>query len=279
MRWRCPPASGERPEGRDNLLALLRYRFLFEQMVRRELRQKYKGSVLGVLWYFVNPLALMGAYGLVFSILLRVARVPDYPLFLITGLIVWVFFSQALLAAAPSLVQNAPLVRKVRFPREAIPASSAVVQLATFAVMLGLLAPVELAVRGTLDASLLLLPVVVALLFCFALGVALAVSVLHAHYRDVEPVLAAALLPWFFVTPIFLRVDDLPGVRDRAWLGDLLKWGNPIAPFVDSTRELLYSGTAPSLGQLGYLAGVGLGALGLGLLVFRKLERDLAVIL
>jgi lipopolysaccharide transport system permease protein len=258
---------------------VLHYRFLFEQMVRRELRQKYKGSALGVLWYLVNPLVLMGAYGLVFSILLKVATVKDYALFLIAGLIVWVFFSQALLAAAPSLVENAPLVRKVRFPRETIPASTAVVQLATFLVMLVLLVPVELIVRGSLDVSLLLLPLVVALLFCFVLGLSLAASVLHAHYRDVEPILAAALLPWFFVTPIFLRVDDIPGVADRAWLGDLLQWANPIAPFVDAVRELLYSGAAPSIGTLGYLVGVGLGALALGLLVFRRLERDLAVIL
>jgi lipopolysaccharide transport system permease protein len=258
---------------------VLRYRFLFEQMVRRELRQKYKGSVLGVLWYLVNPLILMGAYGLVFSVLLKVANVDDYPLFLIAGLIVWVFFSQALLAAAPSLVENAGLVRKVRFPRETIPGSTAVVQLATFGVMLALLLPVELIVRGSLDVSLLLLPLVVALLFCFVLGLSLAVSVLHAHFRDVQPVLAALLLPWFFVTPIFLRVDDLPGVSDRAWLGDLLQWANPIAPFVDSVRELVYSGAAPSAGQLAYLAGVGLGALTLGLLVFRRMERDLAVIL
>jgi ABC-type polysaccharide/polyol phosphate export permease len=262
-----------------NPLGLLRYRFLFEQMVRRELRQKYKGSALGVLWYLVNPLVLMGAYGLVFSVLLKVATVEDYALFLIAGLIVWVFFSQALLAAAPSLVENAPLVRKVRFPREAIPASTAVVQLATFAVMLILLVPVELIVRGSLDPALLLLPLVVVLLFCLVLGLSLAVSVLHAHYRDVEPVLAAALLPWFFITPIFLRVQDLPGVSDRAWLADLLNWANPIAPFVDSVREILYSGAAPSVGQMAYLVGVGLGALGLGLLVFRRMQRDLAVIL
>ena len=258
---------------------MLRYRFLFGQMVRRELRQKYKGSALGVLWYLVNPLVLMGAYGLVFSVLLQVAQVEHYALFLIAGLIVWVFFSQALLAAAPSLVDNAPLVRKVRFPRETIPASTAVVQLATFTVMLVVLVPVELIVRGSLDPSLLLLPLVVVLLFCFVLGLSLMVSVLQAHYRDVEPVLAAALLPWFFITPIFLRVEDLPGIGDRQWLGDLLQWGNPIAPFVDSVRELLYSGAAPSLGQLAYLAGVGIGALALGLFVFRRMERDLAVIL
>jgi lipopolysaccharide transport system permease protein len=257
---------------------VLRYRFLFEQMVRRELRQKYKGSVLGVLWYLINPVVLMGAYALVFSVLLKVATIPDYPLFLIAGMIVWVFFSQALIAAAPSLVENAPLVRKVRFPREAIPASAAAVQLATFLVMVVLLLPVELILRGSADPALLLLPLVIALLFCFVLGLSLGLSVLHAHYRDVEPVLTAALLPWFFVTPIFLPVEEIPGVANREWLGDLLQWANPIAPFVDVTRELLYAGTAPSAGALLYLTGAAAIALLLGLLAFRRLGGDLAVV-
>ena len=256
-----------------------RYGFLFEQMVRRELRQKYKGSVLGVFWYLINPVVLMGAYALVFSVLLKVANIADYPLFLIAGLIVWVFFSQALLAAAPCLVESAPLVRKVRFPREAIPASAVVVQLATFLVMLLLLLPVELLIRDSADPALLLLPVIVLLLLGFVLGLSLGVAVLHAHYRDVEPVLAAALLPWFFVTPIFLRVEDLPGIEDRAWLGDLLEWANPVAPFVDAVREILYAGVAPSGGHMAYLAGVAVLALAFGVLAFRRLGRDLAVIL
>ncbi len=258
---------------------MLRYRFLFEQMVRRELRQKYKGSALGVLWYLINPLVLMGAYALVFSVLLRVADIPDYPLFLLVGLIVWVFFSQALLAAAPSLVQSGALVRKVRFPREAIPASVATVQMITFLVMLTIATVVALAVRGTFEPALLLLVPIVVLLFCFVLGLSLAVSVLHAHYRDVEPVLAAALLPWFFVTPIFLRVEDLPGVDDRAWLGYLLQWANPIAPFVDAVRQVLYAGTSPGAGHMLYIAAAGVLALGSGLLLFRRMERDLAVML
>jgi len=258
---------------------VLRYRFLFEQLVRRELRQKYKGSVLGVTWYFVNPLVLMGAYALVFSVLLKVVNIPDYPLFLIAGLIVWVFFAQTLLAAVSSLVANAALVRKVRFPREAIPAAAATVQLGTFLVMVLMVLPVALIVRESASPELLLVPVVAVFLYALALGFSLAVSALHAHFRDVEPVLTAALLPWFFLTPIFLRVEDFPGVQDHAWVGDLLEWANPIAPFVDALRELIYAGTAPPLGQFAYLAGVGLGALGLGLLVFRRLERDLAVVL
>jgi ABC-type polysaccharide/polyol phosphate export permease len=257
----------------------MRYRFLFEQMVRRELRQKYKGSALGVLWYLVNPLVLMGAYALVFSVLLKVANQPHYPLFLLVGLIVWVFFSQALLSAAPSLVVNAPLVRKVRFPRETIPASVATVQLATFLVMLAVVAPLSIAVRGGLDVSLLLLPPIVALLFCLVLGLSMAVAVLHAHFRDVEPVLATALLPWFFLTPIFLPIHSMPGIADHAWVGDVLRWGNPISPFIEATRDVLYSGAAPSGGILLYVLVAGLAGLGLGTLLFRRLQRDLAVIL
>jgi ABC-type polysaccharide/polyol phosphate export permease len=256
----------------------VRYGFLFEQMVRRELRQKYKGSTLGVLWYLINPLVLMGAYALVFKVLLRVADQPDYPLFLIAGLVVWVFFSQALLAAAPSLVVNAPLIRKVRFPRETIPASVAAVQAVTFVVMLAILVPVTLIVRGNLDVSLLLLPLVALATFCLVLGFSLGVSILHAHYRDVEPVLAAALLPWFFLTPIFVRADAFPGAESHRWVVDVLKWANPVAPFVDALRQIVYAGTAPGVGELGYVVGVGLGALALGVFAFRHMERDLAVI-
>jgi lipopolysaccharide transport system permease protein len=258
---------------------VLRHRFLFEQMVRRELRQKYKGSALGVAWYLINPLVLMGAYALVFKVLLDVADIPDYPVFLLAGLIVWVFFSQSLLAAAPSLVLNAPLVRKVRFPRETIPASVATVQLVTFLAMLLLLLPVALIVRDSFDPALLLLPVVIAFLFCLVLGLSMLVAILHAHFRDVEPVLAAGLLPWFFLTPLFLPVDDLPGIREHQLIGDLLEWANPIAPFVESVRTILWRGEVPGAGHLVYVAAAGVIALAFGAFVFRRMERDLAVVL
>jgi len=127
----------------------VRYRYLLEQMVRRELRQKYKGSALGVVWYLVNPLVLMAAYAVMFGVLLDAVQIADYPLFLIVGLIVWVFFSQSLLSAATSLLEQASLVGKVRFPRETIPASVVAVQLVTFGVLLALVAPSWFAARWT----------------------------------------------------------------------------------------------------------------------------------
>src|SRR5205085_7508885 len=117
-RRRQPRRSGLSLSLGDTERPMRRYRFLFEQLVRRELRQKYQGSALGLAWYLVNPLVLMGAYYLLFGVIFRQTKVPDYPLFLIVGLVVWLFFSQSLLSAASSLLDQGSLIRKARFPRE-----------------------------------------------------------------------------------------------------------------------------------------------------------------
>jgi ABC-type polysaccharide/polyol phosphate export permease len=257
-----------------------RYRYLFEQMVRRELRQKYKGSALGVLWYLVNPLVIMGAYTLMFGVILGAADgIKDYPLFLLVGIVIWTFFSGSLLAAAPSLLDQSALIRKVRFPREAIPASVVTVQFVTFLAILVLLTPVTLAIRGSLSWALLLLPVVLVALYAFALGGALIVSVLQAYFRDVLPILGAALLPWFFITPIFYSPSQTPGVADHPWIGDLLTWANPVAPFIQAARDILYSGVAPGLDTLGYVIAAGAIALFAGRALFQRMQAELAVVL
>ena len=255
------------------------YRYLYEQMVRRELRQKYKGSALGVLYYLVNPLVLTGAYALMFTYVLPYGRVDDYPLFLLIGIAVWLFFSQSLLAAAGSLIDQSALVRKVRFPREIIPAAVVSVQFVIFGVLVALLVPVAVAVRGTLEPALLLLPVVLALLGAFVLGLAFAVAILHAYFRDVAPILSAVLLPWFFVTPIFFRPTDFPGLDERPWLGDLLRWANPVAPFIEAVRDVLYDGRLPGAGTLLYVVAATVLALAVGRTLFRRMEGELAVVL
>ena len=255
------------------------YRYLYEQMVRRELRQKYKGSALGVLYYLINPLVLMVAYAVMTRYVLRFDAIEDYPLFLLIGIGTWLFFSQSLLAASSSLLDQSALVRKVRFPREIIPAAVVSVQFVIFGVLIALLTPIAVAVRGTLEPALLLLPVVLVLLGAFALGLALAVSVLHAYYRDVAPILSAALLPWFFVSPIFFRTTDFPGLDERPWLGDLLRWGNPVAPFIESVRAVLYDGRAPGLDTLAYVVVATGLALVVGRALFRRMEGELAVVL
>lgn len=257
---------------------VLRYRYLFGQMVRRELRQRYRGSVLGVLWYVVNPLVLMAAYWLMFGKLLPGVSEEDYPLFLMVGLFVWLFFSQSLLGASAAFLNHSSLIGKVSFPRQTIPAAVVTVQLFTFGGLLLLLTPLVVAVRGSFDPALLLLPLIVLCLFVFVLGLALMVSVLHAHYRDIEPILSAVLLPWFFLSPIFFRPERLPGVVGHEWARILLTWVNPVAPFITATRTVLYSGASPTWKTLLYVFLAATLTFLCGHLLFLRMQRELAVV-
>jgi homopolymeric O-antigen transport system permease protein len=277
-----PPGDQASPEagvrrvsrGAAATIGALRYRFLFEQMVRRELRRKYQGSALGVAWYVVNPLVLMGAYYLMFGIVFKVAEHEDYPLFLMVGLVVWVFFSQSLLSAAPALLDQGSLIRKARFPRETIPAAVVTVQAVTFLAVLAVVALVTFALRGA-GASVVLAPLLIAALFAFVLGLSLVVSVLHAYFRDVAPILAAVLLPWFFVSPIFFTPDDITN-NDAARAA--LEWLNPVAPFITSIRDVIWGGVWPSAPTVLYVAAAGALALAGGAALFRRMEAELAVV-
>ena len=120
-------------------LDLLRYRELFSNLWRRDLQAKYKGSVLGIAWTLVNPLVLLGIYLLVFSLLWKAINVDHPALFLLSGLAVWIFFSTSIHAASRSMLDNASLIRKTRFPRQLVPFAVVATQLVTFVVMLAIL--------------------------------------------------------------------------------------------------------------------------------------------
>jgi ABC-type polysaccharide/polyol phosphate export permease len=119
----------------------------------------------------------------------------------------------------------------------------------------------------------------VVLLFAFTLGLSLMVAVLHAYYRDVQPVLNAALLPLFFVSGVLFRIQTLPGLNSHPWAGPLLQWGNPIAPFVTAMQDVIYFGQAPSAAVMGYVLAAAVVSLALGVTLFRRMEGELAVVL
>jgi len=253
------------------------YRYLFSQLVRRELRRKYKGSTLGVVWYLINPLVLLGAYTFMFSFVLHPQNIRAFPIFVMAGLVVWTFFQQSVLYSADALIEQGALIRKARFPREAIPAAVVAVQLITMCALLIVVIPIALAVRGTFGPDLLLLPVVVALLFAFALGCALIVSVLHAYFRDVLPIVTAALLPWFFLSPIFFQLSTL--LKSHPAIRAALEWGNPVAPFIELMRGILWGGGGVTPGRLLYVVVAAGLSLAIGTTVFRRMEGELAVVL
>jgi ABC-type polysaccharide/polyol phosphate export permease len=256
---------------------LVRYRELFANLFRRDFQAKYRGSVLGLAWSVVNPLALMAVYLLVFGVLFQKNKtIPHYPLYLLAGLACWIFFATSLQAGARSLVDNADLVKKVRFPRQLVPFSVVATQFVTFVVMLVILIVLSLVLVPGGRATVWLAIPLAALFACFVVGVSLLVACLNVLFRDIEHLLAAGLFPWFFVTPILWSFAslDLEGHRK---LIDLLRWGNFVSPPIYAVRAPLWSGHAPRVADVVYLAAAAAVALAAGAFAFRRIDDRIAV--
>ena len=258
---------------------LYRYRELFGSLFRRDLRAKYKGSALGLLWTLLHPLVLMAVYLLVFSLLWKVAEVGsgDYWLFLLCGLPAWVFFATTVQASSRSLLENANLIRKVRFPRQLVPLSVVGTNLVSFAVMLGVVVVLSLATLPEARATVWIAFPLGALFACIVAGVALAIASLNALYRDVEHLLAALLLPWFFLTPVLYSLEQLPGVDEYPIADFVLHWVNFLTPPIEAMRAALFYGEAPPLADTVYTAVAAVAALALGAFVFSRSDDRIAV--
>ena len=258
---------------------VIRYRELFGSLFRRDIRAKYRGSFLGLGWSLLHPLVLMLVYLLVFSVLWRVAEVgsDDYWLFLLSGLPVWVFFATSLQSSSRSLLENANLIRKVRFPRQLVPLSMVATQLVGFAVMVAIVIVLSLVYLPDSRATVWLSLPVGVLIVGFVAGLSLAVASLNAIYRDVEHIVAALLLPWFFLTPVLYSLDDIPGADDHPWLVDFVHWGNPVTPAIESFRDPIFFGELPAAGDLIYLVVATVVSLALGALVFNRVDDRVAV--
>jgi ABC-type polysaccharide/polyol phosphate export permease len=257
---------------------LLRYRELFANLFRRDFQAKYKGSLLGVFWSLLNPLVLLGVYLVVFGLLWNGGTIRHYPLYLLAGLSCWIFFATSLQASSRSLVDSAELIKKVKFPRQLVAFSTVATQAVTFAVMVGILVVLSLVFIPEAR-STVWLAIPLALLFVgLVAGVGLLVACLNVIFRDIEHIVAAALLPWFFMTPILWRFAQLPQrVQRHHLLLDLLRWGNPVAPPIYAVRDALWLGHAPRLADVVYLVVAAVLALVLGALVFRAVDDRIAV--
>ncbi len=271
-------ATATRPALLPSFTRLSGYRELLWTLIRREIRVRYKGSALGLVWSLVYPLSMMLVYVLLFSVLWKAARnIPHYPLFVLVGLAVWGFFQSSVQLGSGSLRANADLIKKVWFPRELIPAASVLAQTTSALVMFAILIPIDIAiVPSTARYVPLALPFFAGLL-CLALGLAWLFSVANVFYRDVEHLLAVLFLPWFFLTPILYGLDQLPAASDHPWLIDLLRYGNPVTPYVEGIRAVLLQATVPGPGVLLYIFLVGPAFALVGLSVVQRYEDTLAV--
>jgi len=261
-----------------NFAWLTGYGELLRTLLRRELRARYQGSALGLAWSLLFPLAMMGVYTLVFSVLWRGARnIPHYPLFVLAGLAVWTFFQSSVALGTTSLVTGADLIKKVWFPRELVPAAVVLAQTISALVILGILVPFSLyVVPENARTVALALPFFLALL-CLALGLAWMLSVANVFFRDVEHLVAVLFLPWFFLTPVLYGLDQLPAAASHQTVIHLLRYGNPVTPYVEGIRAVVLQATVPGVAILVYIFLVGPLTALLGLAVLQRYEDRVAI--
>ncbi|HEY4411786.1 MAG TPA: ABC transporter permease [Gaiellaceae bacterium] len=257
---------------------VLKYRELFGNLFRRDLQAKYRGSALGVLWTIVNPIMLMGVYLLVFSVVLkaRFANVAHYPLFLLSGLAIWTFFAAALQSATRSMLDNANLIRKIRFPRQLVPLSVVGAHLVSFAVMLVLLLVLNGIILPRARATELLAIPLALLVLGLVSGLALALASLNVLFRDVEFIVAALLVPWFFLTPIIYPLNS-GTLAQHTHVIAVIHWLNPLSPAVQAVRAPLFLGQMPFWGDALYLVVACFVALALGAWVFTRVDDQIAI--
>ena len=223
-----------------NLRQLVRYRGLVQTLVVRELKARYRGSVLGFFWSFVNPLLLLLVYTLVFSVILPGFRGGDlepYALYLFCGLLPWTWFSSALLESSQSLISSGNLIKKVLFPAEILPIVSVLSNMFHFFFALPILAVFLLFYARPLNVvELVWFPAVVVIQLVLTLALALGLSALTVHFRDLRDLLGNLLTLWFFATPIIYPMSMLPEV------GKFFMDFNPVAHLAISYQEILFYG-------------------------------------
>ncbi len=257
---------------------LVRYRELFGNLFRRDLQAKYRGSALGVLWTIVNPIMLMGVYLLVFGVVWKspFANGGHYPLFLLSGLAVWTFFAAALQSATRSMLDNANLIRKIRFPRQLVPLSVVGAHLVSFAAMLVILLVVNFIALSRVRATELLAIPLAILVLALVSGLALATASLNVLFRDVEFIVAALLVPWFFLTPIIYPLTT-GSLASHHHVIEAIHWANPLSPAIEAIRAPLFLGRMPFWGDALYLAVAAVAALVLGAFVFTRVDDQIAI--
>jgi lipopolysaccharide transport system permease protein len=250
---------------------LIRYRLLVQSLVSRELKARYRGSVLGFFWSFVNPLLLLLTYWLVFTYMLpgvRAQSVEPYFLFLFCGILPWTWFNSSVLESSGVLIAGGNLIKKVLFPAEILPVVTVFTNMVQF--LLGL--PILFAFllwKGHLRPSALLLPLPLLVQLVLTLGLALLVSALTVHFRDIANILGHLLHVWFFATPVLYAYPKTGRMHDLLRL-------NPLTHLLFSYQQMLFDGHFDHWRGLGLTALIALATFWLGAFFFDRLRDTLA---
>lgn len=245
----------------------LQYKPLLKELVRRDLKVKYRRSFLGYVWSLLNPLLMMCVMTLVFSYMFRF-DIPNYPLYLITGQTLWTFFNESTNMSMYSVLQNGALIKKVYIPKFIFPISRVLSSFVTMSFSLVAILVVMVFSKSPFYWTILLFPVPLFFLLLFAMGIGMVLSALSVYFRDITHLYGVLTLAWMYLTPTFYPVSALP----EEVLPVIL--GNPMYAYITFFREIVLYGTVPEPILWLKCVLISLTALALGLAVFRKMQRN-----
>lgn len=248
---------------------IYQYREMLKNMVKKDLRTRYKGSVLGFLWTFVNPLFQLVIYTVIFSNIMRM-NIDKFHMFLFVALLPWIFFSTSLQVSTTSVIANKELVKKIYFPRIILPLSVVVANLMNFIFSFAILFPALIISGIGITEAVLWLPLVLLVEFELALAFSVLFAGLNVYFRDLEHLLGIVIMAWFYFTPIVYPVDMVP---ER--LVPLFNM-NPMLHIISAFRDVLYYGKTPDIKMLGVVFVAGFVLLAISSAAFDRLQKNFA---
>jgi lipopolysaccharide transport system permease protein len=247
----------------EDLRELFRFRELLKNLVVKELRVRYKESTLGFFWSLFTPLLNTVIYTLVFSVVMRI-DVPNYPIFLLSGLFAWTFTQTSIAAGCVSVVHNGSLVKKVYFPTEILPISIVFSNFVNFLLSLLVFLVFLLGSGVGIHPSIISLPLIFLIQICFTLGVSFFVAVYTVYFRDIEHFIGVLLFAMFYVTPVIYPITKVPP-KFQIYLQL-----NPLTPIIEAYQRVLYKGQFPNWVSLGVMGVISIVLLIAGYAVFTK---------
>jgi len=249
------------------LREIYEYREMVFSLIKRDLKGRYKGSALGFLWTFLNPLFQLIVYTFVFSVIMN-AGYDKYYLFLFVALIPWIFFSTSVVGGAGCIWTQKDMVNKIYFPREVLPLAHVTCQLInmllTFIVIFAVLI---LSGHGVNPIAVLYLPIIIFIEYLLALGITLIVSAITVFLRDIEYILGIVIMAWQFLSPVMYGIDKVPEELQPIFLI------NPMTSILLAYRDILYYKQAPQMSTLLQATMLGIVLLIIGIVVFERLKR------
>ena len=245
------------------------YRELLKTNVKKEIRGRYKNSILGVLWSFLNPLLQLAVYAIIFGALLAGGD-PTYHIYICVALIPWTYFTTAITQASFTVIGNADIIKKVYFPREILPISVVTSGAVNFLISVTIIVFFVLLSGIGLSWHLIFFPLVLLIQYVLLLGIGFIVSAITVYFSDLEHIIGIILLAAFYGTPIVYRLEQLP-----ANLQTIMQL-NPMTHIIDAYRAIFYYQQVPNMGALGILFAISMALLIVGYFVFKKLQKGFA---